>query len=197
MKKTITLFALLFGLALISEVFAQPNALEDFNEKRLRINRTGMYVLGGWAIANLVSSPIMAARSDGRRKYFYQMNGIWNTVNLGLAGFGLYSALTTDPASFSLSQSLREQGSMEKILLFNAGLDVGYMAAGLYLRQLGENRDSDRLRGFGDGLLLQGGFLMAFDLAMYFIHQGHGVRLLDQVDALAFSPSGFRLLIRL
>ena len=51
--------------------------------------------------------------------------------------------------------------------LFNAGLDVGYMATGAYLWERGIRKDSRGLKGYGQSLILQGGFLFTFDLIMY------------------------------
>ncbi len=56
---------------------------------------------------------------------------------------------------------------MQKVLLLNAGLDVGYMAFGGYLWQRGSSEDNARLTGYGQSLILQGAFLMAFDLTLF------------------------------
>ena len=57
-----------------------------------------------------------------------------------------------------------------KTFLFNAGLDVGYMAFGLFLVERGARvSDGAMLQGFGYSLILQGGVLLGFDLAMFFI----------------------------
>jgi hypothetical protein len=54
----------------------------------------------------------------------------------------------------------------------NAGLDVAYVMTGFFLIEKGKNsaNNADRLKGFGYSLILQGGFLFAFDLIMYFTH---------------------------
>lgn len=183
-----------FALLLISWAFAQ--GLEDFNRERLDNNKKGMLVLGTWALSNIALSPIMASRSSGSGKYFHQMNGYWNSVNLVLAGFGLYNALHADPTSYSLTESLNEQHSIEKILLFNAGLDIGYIAGGLYLRERGRSVGSDRMIGFGESIVLQGAFLFAFDLTFYLVQQVHGKELLKFIDRLAVGPTSLRAVFR-
>ena len=57
----------------------------------------------------------------------------------------------------------------EKSFLFNAALDVAYMTAGFWLIDASNYRadDADRFRGFGQSLILQGGFLFVFDLIMH------------------------------
>ncbi len=183
----------LYILTLFFCLFVSAQELTDFNVERLDINKTGMMVLGGWAVANLVSSPILASRSTGSTKYFHQMNGYWNTVNFALAGFGLYGALTGDPSGFTLSETLSEQMSMEKILLFNAGLDIGYMAGGLYLLERSKRDNSDRLKGFGQSIVLQGAFLFAFDLGFFLVHQGHEQQLFKYLEQVSIHPTGFSL----
>jgi len=139
---------------------------------------------------NLVSSPIMASRTHGSERYFYQMNGYWNIVNLAIAGFGYYSASQGD-TDLSLSTSLMEQGKIEKILLFNAGLDLAYMAGGAYLIERSRNVDNrpERLKGFGQSLVLQGAFLFTFDLILYTVHHQHATALFKLMDGLSFHPT--------
>lgn len=149
--------------------------LPEINAERLRLNRDGMLVLGAWGIGNMGVSGWRMTQTKGTEKYFHQMNVFWNVVNLGLAAGGYFSAIGADPNSFSATQTVNEYHKLEKILLFNAGLDVGYVMTGFFLRERARNASDKwrpRLRGYGNSLLLQGGFLFAFDLAFYFLlHQ--------------------------
>ena len=185
----------LFYCALFAALMCSAQSLENFNTDRLSLNQQGMIVLGSWAVANLVSSPILASRAEGSNRYFHQMNGYWNTVNLILAGAGFYSAMTTDAAGLTLLETIHAQQSMEKILLFNTGLDVAYMIGGLYLQERSKSagKNKDRLKGFGRSLVLQGAFLFVFDLGFYVIQTRHGLGLGKFVDQLAVSPTGFQL----
>ncbi len=164
------LFSLSAMFLLSFSVFAQSE-LTDFNENRLKITKTGMYTLGAWAVGNMVVSGIALGNAGGSQKHFHQMNIYWNIVNLGLAGSGLYSAITADPASFDLAASISEQAKMEKLLLFNAGLDIGYMAAGLWMMERSKNiqKNPELWEGFGKSVILQGAFLFVFDLALFAI----------------------------
>jgi hypothetical protein len=76
-----------------------------------------------------------------------------------------------DPASFDLAASISEQAKMEKLLLFNAGLDIGYMAAGLWMMERSKNiqKNPELWEGFGKSVILQGAFLFVFDLALFTI----------------------------
>lgn len=187
----------LTSVAMLLIFWASAQSLEDFNQERLDMNKKGMLVLGTWAVSNIALSPILASRTTGSSKYFHQMNGYWNGVNLVLAGFGLYNAVNADPASFTLAETIKEQHSIEKILLLNTGLDVGYIAGGLYLRERGSRRGDDRLVGFGKSIMLQGAFLFAFDLTFYLFQAAHGKHLLKFVDKLAIAPGGFSMVWKL
>lgn len=165
------LFLLLF-ISFTVLLFAQSDNLLQINEFRLEKQRIGMLVLGSWAVGNMATGAILAGQRKGEDRYFYLMNIGWNAVNLGLATVGYLNAIHTDPSSFDISTTITQQYNIEKILLLNTGLDVGYMLGGLYLmeRSKNNNKNPERLKGFGKSIVLQGGFLFAFDLAFYFVH---------------------------
>jgi hypothetical protein len=149
------------------------NSLYDFNENRLRKQKTAMTVLGTWAVGNIAVGASLMGKREGTDKYFHQMNLGWGAINLALAGFGYYSAVNTDPGSFGLNETMNEQHRFQKILLFNADLDVGYMLGGAYLIERSKNtpdsKNPERLKGFGQSIILQGAFLFVFDLATYLV----------------------------
>jgi len=113
------------------------------------------------------------AKSQGTDKAFHQMNLGWGLVNAGLAASGLWTATHTDPASFDLYQSNLEHHRLQKIFLFNAGLDVGYMLGGLWMMEKSKTalKHQDRLQGFGKSIILQGAFLFLFDVGAAVYHQ--------------------------
>lgn len=144
--------------------------LPDLNADRLVRQRRAMTVLGTWAIGNIAVGAALQGRREGTDRYFHRMNAYWNLVNLGLAGVSLYTISQTDPAAFDLMATFREQQKIKQILLFNAGLDVGYMLGGAYLTERAKRPDAaqpERLRGFGRSIILQGAFLFVFDLGAY------------------------------
>ena len=149
------------------------NSLYDFNENRLRKQKTAMTVLGTWAVGNIAVGASLMGNRKGSDKYFHQMNLGWGAINLALAGFGYYSAVNTDPGSFGLYETMNQQHRFQKILLFNAGLDVGYMLGGAYLieraKTTPDSKNPERLKGFGQSIILQGAFLFVFDLATYLV----------------------------
>lgn len=168
----LTLFFVIFTF---SFVFAQETGTIDFYTKSNQINTTGMYVLGGWAIANIAGGAIGWANSTGNAKYFHQMNVFWNTVNLGIAGFALYNNLNTDISLLSADEMMSKHIKTENLYLINAGLDVVYIGTGFLLKHLSTTKPNkqDLLKGYGNSIVLQGGFLMVFDLAMWAVQRNH------------------------
>ncbi len=126
----------------------------------------GMYVLGSWAVANIVGGLALRSNSIGTERYFHEMNAGWNSVNLILAGAGLLAKRKEIADYQTLSNKMI---ATEKTFLFNAALDIAYMTAGLWMLDASAYRqnDQERLRGYGQSLLLQGGFLFVFDLIMH------------------------------
>lgn len=130
-----------------------------------------MLVLGGWAVTNIGLGAALRGQHSGSEKYFHNMNIYWNVVNLGIAGLGYYTALRETPEAYTAFTTAARHYSFQKVLLFNAGLDVGYLLGGLYLTERAKRggERADQLKGFGKSVILQGGFLFAFDLVNYFI----------------------------
>ena len=97
-----------------------------------------------WAGAGIIG--LWASQDDGQ-KGFWGMSGAWGVINSGIALAGLLGA---EPLL----------GDLKTVLLINAGLDVAYMLGGIYLL----TRPEATWRGSGVAVLIQGGFLLAFDL---------------------------------
>ncbi len=74
-----------------------------------------------------------------------------------------------DCSALSVADALARQLKTEKILLINAGLDAAYIGSGFLLRHLSSKSEtrSDLLKGYGNSLILQGAFLMVFDLTFW------------------------------
>lgn len=168
----------------------QTSSLEAYNQKRIQYNKDGMKILGGWALGNMALGAIQSGRTTGETKAFHQMNIYWNGVNLLIAGFGYYSAMKETPSSDAW-KTIKSQNSIEKILLFNAGLDIAYMVGGVWLNERGNRLSDAQLKGFGKSVVLQGAFLMSFDLIKYFMHRSHAKELPQLIQHLGISENGF------
>jgi hypothetical protein len=146
-----------------------------------------MAVLGSWALLNLLVSGYFVKQTDARTEthHFHLMNVGWNVINALLAVWGILQAHPKGVAGLTLAESLTAQFTFEKILLFNAGLDVAYVCVGSWLRAragtAGASRP-ERLLGYGRSLWLQGGFLLLFDAGFYLIYHRWASELLLRVS---------------
>jgi hypothetical protein len=142
--------------------------------RRNMLNKTNMTILLAWSGANLVQGSISAGNLKGSPHYFHQMNAYFNIVNLAIAGYGLYEVRKQMNKKLSLYQNLRQQQKIESLLLLNSGLDLTYITTGLYLRERGTNKLNDQTKGYGGSLILQGSFLLVFDIIQYIQHHQNG-----------------------
>ena len=83
---------------------------------------------------------------------------------------------------------LKHQSKTEKTYIFNTALDLAYIAGGLYMTERSKSRtDPAKLKGYGNAIMLQGGFLFVYDAVNYFIHNKHGKQLNGLVEKLELS----------
>ncbi|WP_339878096.1 hypothetical protein [uncultured Algoriphagus sp.] len=203
MLKNSPSYSLILFIILLTVVFIPLESmaqnipeLQNFNQTRISYNEKGMLILGGWAVGNMIWGGIAAGQHTGQSKAFHQMNLYWNSVNLVIAGFGYWQATKENPGS-DFWATMSSQQSMEKILLFNAGLDIAYIAGGMYLKERGLRIDKDKFVGFGKSIILQGAFLLTFDAIMYTFHHTHAQELPQIVNQISLSPTGFNFSIPL
>ncbi len=187
MKHVIMIFSLFFTL------ISYGQTMEQFNKERIETDKKLMLGLGSWATTNFVASGIgWASVPSGEAHYFHQMNVLWNTVNIGLAIPGYLKSKKAN-SMLTFSETIRMQHKTEKIFLINTGLDIGYMASGLLLRSAAKINMSkkDQYNGYGNSLLMQGGFLFVFDLTAYIIHNCHSNKSWDKLlNSVEMSSSG-------
>lgn len=201
MKRITRLLFLFLGLTMAYTVVGQSQSdLDLFNADRIDLTQNGMMVLGTWAVGNIVTSGLLTRNTTGEAQSFHQMNVMWNVVNAGIAGYGYFSL--GEGMGLSLAETLSEQRSIENILLINAGLDVLYIAGGAGMNYYGRTREeaNERLMGFGKSIMLQGAFLLAFDLGFYYFQANHreDTPWLDEhVEQAYIGPAGFGLTLNL
>ncbi len=147
-----------------------------------RTEAAGMAVLGGWAVANLAggSAGALLAQDDAWMA-FHASNAAWNVVNLGIAGAGAVGIRRRAQAGPDAAAA--HAARLPRVLAINAGLDAGYMAAGATLWAVARARDEARLAGAGAALVLQGGWLLGFDLGLRAAHRRAGA-------TVALGPTG-------
>ncbi|MGM0565446.1 MAG: DUF6992 family protein [Bacteroidota bacterium] len=199
MKKISVLFFLVLAFAGMATAQQEAVSLQDYHQTRLSIQKNGMLTLAGWAAGNMIISGWAMQSAQGSNYRFHQMNVFWNVVNIGIAAGG-YFGLPESSEIPPLTQTVTEYQDFNKILLLNAGLDVAYIMTGLYMKERAKNVEKRKamLKGYGNSIMLQGGFLFLFDVALYFINQGelNGILSSEQWQLMA-SPAGLGLTISL
>ncbi|MGI8536250.1 MAG: DUF6992 family protein [Mycobacteriales bacterium] len=105
-------------------------------------------VLGAWAAASVVLGAALSV--SPRTRGFGRQTAAWGAVDGAIAYVGARNRAAKGPT---------DPGRLRRVLLVNAGLDVGYLAAGTWLVQ------RPRWRGDGAAVLLQGAFLLVLDTA--------------------------------
>lgn len=184
--KKLTLFA--FLVAFTATGFAQQVDLLKYEKERNRIQKNAMVVLAGWSAANIIVSGIATKTHNYEMRNFHQMNVMWGSINLAIAGLGYWGAAKEKINNPVLSDVLKHQSRVEKTFLINAGLDVVYMGAGLLLNKTSDNqKNPGKFKGYGNSFMLQGGFLLVFDVINYAIHKKHGKQLKNSSDKLSLT----------
>lgn len=101
-----------------------------------------------WSIPwTLVGSTAGLLTDDPWQRSFWLTNSVWAAVNSGIALVGLLGA---EP----------DQNQLRDLLYVNAAIDVGYIAAGTFLLL----QNDPRAQGAGWAVLIQGAWLLVFDL---------------------------------
>jgi len=197
MRKSTTI--LLFTLSLLHATSGSCQ-LQQFNEQRCNIDKKLMLSLGSWASANIIGSGIGWATTDNdEHKYFHQMNVFWNAINIGLAIPG-YIKARNGKSQLSLFKTLEEQRIIEGVHLVNAGLDLAYISSGILLRnkQAKNSNEENQFRGYGNSIIIQGGFLLVYDWIGYMMHRKHARKqmnpLLQKIEP---SSSGIGFILHL
>lgn len=195
MPRTILcLISLLSALGALGQTIQKPELLQ-FNKERKQIGSTSMAVLGGYALGNMAIGIPNAIQLSGKEKYFNEMNCYWNVVNLGIAVGGYMGNQRKDIQNLDEEQTWKEQSKTLKIYGLNAGLDLLYIGSGVALMEFSGKapKAEQRLLGYGESLIVQGGFLLLYDSAMLLIHGIHGKNFKKKAGGLSFSNQGVGL----
>jgi hypothetical protein len=189
MKKLISILLLSFFSATLFAQIPDSSQLFEFNRSRNHKTTRGLQVLGGWAAANIATSGIMYYNTSGTDQYFHQMNVMWNGVNALIV---VASLLPKDRNDLNLHKTLKWQSNTEATYIANAALDLVYSSSGLYLteRAKTDSKRHDKFKGWGNSLIMQGGFLFAFDTAMFIVHKRNGKKLYNMMDKISIGTSG-------
>lgn len=194
------LYVLLLCCAIAISSFSQQIDLAAFNKERVSYTKKSMLILGGWSAANIITSAFATNTKNDEMHYFHQMNVQWNSVNLVIAALGYWSANREKNNNSTFARVLKRQNGVEKTYLINLGLDVAYIAGGLYLTERGKrNKNPAQFKGYGNAIMFQSGFLLLYDAVNYFIHNKHGKKLDKVLDKMQINggPGAVSLTYRL
>ncbi len=172
-----------FLLAGSLQSFSQKVDLTRFEKERVRYSKNAMIGLAGWSVANIVGSGIATDTRNKEMRYFHQMNVMWGGINLAIAGLGYWGAGREKIDNPTMESVQKHQRKIEKTYLINAGLDVVYVGSGLLMNKTSDNqKNPEKFKGYGNSIMVQGGFLLLYDAVMYAIHKGHGKQLKGMGD---------------
>ncbi|MBX9732885.1 MAG: hypothetical protein K2X37_02395 [Chitinophagaceae bacterium] len=187
-KKTIRIL-LYCILPIASQLHAQQSLSDSIALDRYIKNKTNLTILASWAGVNMVQGMVSATNAKGADKYFFEGNAYWNLINAGVATYGLVQLRKEVGKKYTLAENLISQHKLEKLLLLNTGLDLAYITTGLYLRERGDRLTNDKTNGYGGTLILQGAFLLVFDIVQYGNHRRNGKILEKEANQLQIMPT--------
>jgi hypothetical protein len=180
MQKTILLVCL---TAISFSAFSQKVDLIKFEKERVRYTKNSMAALAGWSVVNIVGSGFATKTHNAEVRAFHQMNVMWGSINLALSGLGYFGARREKINNPVLADVLKHQNRIEKTYLINLGLDVVYVGAGLLMNKTSDNQKKpEKFKGYGNSIMVQGGFLLLYDAIVYSIHHKHGKQLKGMGD---------------
>ena len=166
--------------------------------ERINITRGYMTALGAWGLVNVVQGSISTTNTVGPEHYFHQMSAYFNAVNVGIAAVGFLGIKKQLLKTNTLASEIQAQQKIQKILLINSALDVGYFTTGLLMRNSGIKNQNAKIQGYGGSIMLQGAFLLVYDLLQFGAHRKNGKRLGQKfgIWTLGPTPSGMGLAYR-
>lgn len=154
----------LLNLTCFSISYAQTDSV--LYKQLWKKNKTGMFVLSSWGAINITESIYFTSKTNANERYFHQMNGLWNTVNLGLGIAGIIKShrMLKSPDYGNYPQNILK---VEKAYRINFYIDFGYIGGGALLYTLNSKfKNPDLAAGYGQSIITQGIFLLGFDYFM-------------------------------
>lgn len=125
-------------------------------------------VLTGWSVGSIIAGILWVRMNSPWNTGFGSQFIGWGLVDLVLAILGLRSAHHNlnrlNRGEIDEQELNRQQSKFEGLLWINAGLDVGYVTGGALLAK--KSNDNSFRRGTAWGILIQGSFLLVWDLIL-------------------------------
>jgi hypothetical protein len=152
-------------LASLAPQIALADAADDDARREkaftLDTQRGLMTTLGGWAAGSMLTGGAMLVASESTAvRWAGAQNLVWGAIDGAIALYALHENESLAASTKTAEEWRRERERVSRIFWINVGLDVLYVAAGTALVALGR---SERAIGSGQGVLVQGAFLLVFD----------------------------------
>ncbi len=114
------------------------------------------------ALSVLVGALLQWPQAPFWRAFGQQAIG-WGAIDAAIALFGRRGLDKKLARGYDAAEQAKDVRMLRRVLWANAGLDVLYIAGGLNLMRTRGRADA-RYRGYGAGIVVQGAFLLIFDL---------------------------------
>lgn len=147
--------------------------MEDFDTRIRELKSSHALTLAAWAILNIITGAILVILTDDILYYFSLMNLCWGIINALFAIFIYFHHNNDLLKPQTLLQQMDNQRHAEKVILFNFGLDLAFIACGAALFAFGMSTSiaySSLWQGFGISVMVQALFLAIQDYYFYWLH---------------------------
>ena len=118
-----------------------------------------------WGLLSVIAGSALQLNAQPFWKQFGLQSLLWGAIDAALALFGLLGASKKEDryllGELDSTEIQKDTRNFYRIILINFGLDIGYIALGIWLMNH-FNARPDR-RGMGLGILIQGLWLFLFD----------------------------------
>jgi hypothetical protein len=191
---------LLLSLPRQTKAQGMDDKLSRYNCEMYNFNKKAWFAIGGLSLVGAgVSVPGIILSENVEMKSFHQMNVIYYGLNLAFAIPGYISARKSFNSSYSEKETYISQIRQEKTYLFNAGLDVFYLASGFLVKTVGKNYPDNQevFNGVGNSLIVQSAFLFAVDATMIILHNRHRKKNFDSMVEWSVGRTGIGLKVKL
>lgn len=148
-------------------------SLDDFDARMRLIMRRHLSTLAWWSVLNIAAGVLGLFLLDGFWYYFAMMGLSWGVINLALVLFLFKLHFLNKFREGDALERIEAQFHVEKILVLNLGLDLGYALIGAWVREHGLHIVENQALwlGFGWSVIVQGLYLFVHDLAFYRLHR--------------------------
>ena len=145
-----------FSICLLVVFVTAASAQDSLSYDPFAHQEKAMKGLTYWGIGSMAVGTGMLFSGNPRVQYAGIQNIAWGAIDAGIAYLGTRN-LDTERLTKSPLQKRRQ---FRNALWINGLLDVLYIGAGYWMYSKGKN---EKIKGTGVGVMVQGGFLFAFD----------------------------------